>query len=135
MDVVCPNCGCDLRSSRKPFDAEAELAKKRSVSREREGRLERLRSIAATVATFYETTFDQLYEHDRSHELVTPRQMAMYLAYAADESVRINDVARLLDRDHSTVIHGIRQIERRAINENWLRDDIDTLSARLGIAA
>lgn len=48
---------------------------------------------------------------DRSHRVLIPRQMAYWLAWKTGKSTV--HIGRKFDRDHATIMHGVKAIERR----------------------
>ena len=48
----------------------------------------------------------------RDHEIVQARQLICLLSVDAAEA-RVSTIARLFNRDHSTIIHAIRQARRK----------------------
>ena len=68
--------------------------------------------IIAAVCRDLEVSEERVRGQTRDHETVQARQLLCYVLYRAGFS--ISHVARLLTRDHSTVLHAVRQVERRA---------------------
>jgi len=60
----------------------------------------------------------------RTKEVVLPRQIAMYLLRADTDASLIEIGADLGGRDHTTVLHGIRQIERQLTTDAGLRSRV-----------
>lgn len=60
----------------------------------------------------------------RTKEIVLPRQIAMYLLRADTDASLIEIGADLGGRDHTTVLHGIRQIERQLTTDARLRSQV-----------
>lgn len=88
--------------------------------------------IKATVAHYYGITMDDLVSHRRAAHLSRARQIAMYLARHTT-TMTAKMFGRLLgDRDHTTVLHGIKKIEALLLTDKTLADDIDQLKRRLG---
>jgi chromosomal replication initiator protein len=52
---------------------------------------------------------DDLKGRARHKQIVVPRQIAMYLL-CEDAHLSTPDVGRLLNRDHTTVMHGMKQV-------------------------
>lgn len=69
----------------------------------------------------------------RTKEIVLPRQIAMYLLRTETEASLIEIGEELGGRDHTTVLHGVRQIERSLETDASLRARI--LSIREAIVA
>ena len=60
----------------------------------------------------------------RTKDIVLPRQVAMYLLRAETDASLLEIGGELGGRDHTTVLHGIRQIERSVGNDPGLRSQI-----------
>ena len=63
----------------------------------------------------------ELTGRSRTKEVVLPRQIAMYLLRADTDASLIEIGGELGGRDHTTVLHGIRQIERQLTTDAGLR--------------
>jgi chromosomal replication initiator protein len=71
----------------------------------------------------------------RTKEVVLPRQIAMYLLRADTDASLIEIGADLGGRDHTTVLHGIRQIERQLTSDAGLRSRVFAIRESLaGVA-
>ena len=78
-----------------------------------------MRSIVYDVAKRHGITPEDIVGHDRSHRFTHPRQEAMWLM----REVRLSDgrqrwslpriAAHLGNRDHTTVLHGVRAHQKR----------------------
>jgi chromosomal replication initiator protein len=66
-------------------------------------------AILFAVARYYGVQADDLKSKSRHKQIVEPRQMAMYLL-REDGHLSTPEIGRLLNRDHTTVLHGIKQI-------------------------
>ena len=60
----------------------------------------------------------------RTKEIVLPRQVAMYLLRAETDASLLEIGGELGGRDHTTVLHGIKQIERSLASDASLRAQI-----------
>lgn len=67
-------------------------------------------TIINRVCTRYGVTFEELKAKSRKREYVFPRHLLMYLL-TKKAGMTLADAGRLLDRDHTTVIHAIKCIE------------------------
>lgn len=80
--------------------------------------------IQEATAAFYEIPLIEMSSQRRGREVAWPRQEAMYLAKKLTP-LSLPQIGRLFgDRDHTTVIHAIRAVEKR-IAKRWS----DTLNA------
>jgi chromosomal replication initiator protein len=66
-------------------------------------------AILLAVARYYGVNADDLKSKSRHKQIVEPRQMAMYLL-REDAHLSTPEIGRLLNRDHTTVLHGVKQI-------------------------
>ena len=73
----------------------------------------RFDQVLAGVATFYNTTTAHLVGPQRHRSIVHPRQVCMYLARRLTLLSQEEVGDRLGGRDHTTVMHGVRQVEAR----------------------
>lgn len=71
------------------------------------------RQIIAAVAFIHGLSVADLSGPSRHRSIAWPRQQAMWLC-RAKPGVSLTAIGRFLgDRDHTTVLHGVRQVERR----------------------
>jgi chromosomal replication initiator protein len=66
-------------------------------------------AILLAVARFYGINSDDLKGKSRHKQIVVPRQIAMFLL-REDAHLSTPDIGRLLNRDHTTVLHAVKQI-------------------------
>jgi chromosomal replication initiator protein len=66
-------------------------------------------AILLAVARFYGINSDDLKGKSRHKQIVVPRQIAMFLL-REDAHLSTPDIGRLLNRDHTTVLHALKQI-------------------------
>jgi chromosomal replication initiator protein len=66
-------------------------------------------AILLAIARYYGVNADDLKARSRHKQIVEPRQIAMYLL-REDAHLSTPEVGRLLKRDHTTVLHGIKQV-------------------------
>lgn len=86
--------------------------------------------IQAMVAAYYQIPVREMYSARRSREVARPRQVAMYLAYEVTPK-SLPEIGRRFERDHTTVIHAIRQIQKLMISDKEMEADIIALRGRL----
>jgi chromosomal replication initiator protein len=65
--------------------------------------------ILLAVARYYGINADDLKGRSRHKQIVGPRQIAMYLL-REDAHLSTPDIGRLLERDHTTVLHALKQV-------------------------
>jgi len=66
-------------------------------------------AILLAVARFFGVRVDDLKGRSRNKQVVVPRQIAMYML-CEDGHLSTPDAGRLLNRDHTTVLHGMKQV-------------------------
>jgi chromosomal replication initiator protein len=89
-----------------------------------------IREVQRVVARHYGMSPAELISDDRCKMFAHPRQVAMYLARElSGHSLTV--IGHWFHRDHSTIIHGIRSVEKRAARQVGLRRDIQKLRKRL----
>lgn len=90
----------------------------------------RIASVQVAVARYYGSKLDEMLSDVRQREVAWPRQVAMYLARElTGQSYPL--IGKWFHRDHSTVLHGVRQVARRAEKSQTLRKELDTLMKML----
>lgn len=92
-----------------------------------------LNTIASIVADFYGLSLLEILARRRAKEIVVPRQIAMYLASKLTRKT-LSTIARYLDMDHSTVIHGARKIKTDMETNPRLADEIEVLKLHIAQA-
>ncbi len=73
----------------------------------------------------------ELSGRSRTKQIVLPRQVAMYLLRAETDASLLEIGSELGGRDHTTVLHGIRQIERSVGSDAGLRSQIVSIRESL----
>jgi chromosomal replication initiator protein len=66
-------------------------------------------ALLTAVARYFDVGVDELKGRSRNKQVVVPRQIAMYLL-REDARMSTPEVGRLLNRDHTTVLHALKQI-------------------------
>lgn len=87
--------------------------------------------IQATVAEAYGISLQHMTSPARHQSVAWPRQVAMYLAREKTHH-SLPGIGRLFNRDHTTVLHAIRAVERKAQAHPILRADVEALREALG---
>ena len=59
----------------------------------------------------FETTREQILSNKRDRKLVEARQIAMYIMRKYNLYSSLSDIGKFFNRDHSTVIHGLNNVE------------------------
>lgn len=87
-------------------------------------------SIERLVSDEFGITRDQLRGHGQSRRFSVPRQVAMWLARDLNRS-SLPEIGYWFDRDHTTVLHALKQINRKRVQLEF-SDRVDRL--RLALA-
>lgn len=91
----------------------------------------RIRTIVEFIAGKYGLTTDDILSNRRTVNVVRPRQIVCYLAKSLTRST-LPAIGRTLgDRDHTTILHGIRSIKKRIKTDPALAAEIECFSAAL----
>ncbi|MDG2051735.1 MAG: DnaA/Hda family protein [Myxococcota bacterium] len=90
----------------------------------------RVTEIVDLVSSFFKTSPDRLRGRSRAHQVLIPRQIAMYLAHRYTDASTA-EIARTLGRDHPAVRNAISKIERGILEKPKLRYQIEALVERL----
>ena len=86
------------------------------------------------VAEAWGVAGDALESRRRSRNIVVPRQVAMFLMRELLD-ISLAAIGRAFgDRDHSTVIHSVRKVERLLGEDDAIRDRVETLRKQLSAA-
>jgi hypothetical protein len=116
----------------------AELsAKLEAIEREDQSPLaspSRIKPVMSAVAKYYEVPVYELVSFRRARALIRPRQVAMYLARALTKH-SLPAIGRVFERDHATILHGCRQIEKQRQCDPRLDTQIRQLIEQLTPAA
>ena len=87
--------------------------------------------IQATVAAYYRIKVQYMWSAQRSRDVARPRQLAMYLCRDLTPLSLPSIGKRFGDRDHTTVLHAIRTIDRLSAADLELAEDVAILRERL----
>lgn len=90
-----------------------------------------VRGIQIEVARFYGVHVDHMISPDRRRSVAYPRQTAMYLARKLTKASLPDIGNRFGGRDHTTVIHAIKAVERRAEKDPLYGLELEVLRERL----
>lgn len=84
-----------------------------------------------TVASFYDITVESIKGTSRKKELVTPRQVSMFLMREELDASFPNIGSELGNRDHTTAMHSYQKIKKEIAENNRIKKDIDMIRERL----
>ena len=105
----------------------AEEALKDYISPDSNKKVITVQFIVDTVADKFKISPKDIVSTNRSRNIANPRQIAMYLCKKFT-NLSVTDIGRQMNKDHSTVLHGINKIESELKSEPLLQNDIDQLS-------
>lgn len=88
--------------------------------------------IIDAVRKKFNLSLEQMTSPDRPQELVTPRQLAMYIAVNFT-SMSVKAIAKKFEKSHATVLHGNTRIKNRIDVEPKLRDSLNEILESLGL--
>ena len=100
---------------------------------EKENNLKKIsiEEIQNKVCRFYGVTMAQLLSPERTQSIVTPRQLAMYISKKYTNR-SLPEVAKMFDKTHATIIHGVKSITKRLDVEPELRQSLANIIEELG---
>ena len=90
-----------------------------------------IEEIQATVAKKYSVTIAQILSAERTQSIVTPRQLAMYIARKFTTK-SLPEIAKLFEKTHATIIHGVKNIEKRLDVEADLKATLAEILSEFG---
>jgi chromosomal replication initiator protein len=88
--------------------------------------------IQATVAAYYHLDRMAMTSQRRDKSVSHPRQLAMYLCRELTPRSLPDIGRRFGNRDHTTVMHAIKAVEKRLAGDWELRADLLAIRERLG---
>lgn len=93
-------------------------------------RIVHITDIQRMTADFYGLTIADLKSTRRERRIARPRQLAIYMAKKMT-TLSVPDIAMHFGRDHTTVMHAVKQIENLLERDHKLGQDMQTLMYRL----
>ncbi|PZX15051.1 chromosomal replication initiator protein [Palleronia aestuarii] len=87
--------------------------------------------IQRSTADHYNIRLSELLGPRRSRVFARPRQVAMYLAKEMTDRSLPEIARRFGNRDHTTIMHGIKRIEELRLSDPQIAEDIDMLRRSL----
>lgn len=118
-------CQCSRRSADLVFAIEVLRPIMRSVPPPT------LEQVQRVVADGFHVCADEIVRRGRALRLRIPRQVAMYLARKGTSATYAEIAAGFGGRDHSTVMHAVRSVERRRQQEPEFATLVDQLAEKL----
>jgi chromosomal replication initiator protein len=83
------------------------------------------------VATRYNVSRSDILSERRTAAVVRPRQIAMYLSKVLTLRSLPEIGRRFGGRDHTTVLHAVRKIEKQITDDHTLSDEVELLKRML----
>lgn len=90
-----------------------------------------IEEIQTAVAKKYNVSIAQILSAERTQSIVTPRQLSMYIARKFTTK-SLPEIAKLFDKTHATIIHGVRNIEKRLDVEADLKVTLSEILSEFG---
>ena len=90
-----------------------------------------IEEIQTAVSKKYNVSMAQILSSERTQSIVTPRQLAMYIARKFTTK-SLPEIAKLFDKTHATIIHGVRNIEKRLDVEDDLKITLEEILSEFG---
>jgi chromosomal replication initiator protein len=85
--------------------------------------------IQSVTSNFFSITLDDMLSPRRSRPLARPRQIAMYLAKKLTPRSLPEIGRKFANRDHTTVIHAVKTVEKLLENNDELRKNVEELKS------
>ena len=104
---------------------------KNFIEKEQSLRKLSIEEIQTTVAKKFSVNIAQILSSERTQSIVTPRQLAMYIARKFTTK-SLPEIAKLFDKTHATIIHGVKNIEKRLDVEADLKATLAEILSELG---
>jgi len=101
------------------------------IEKEKNLRKLTIEEIQQTVAKKYSVEVSQILSEERTQSLVTPRQLAMYIARKFSMK-GLKEIASQFKKTHSTVIHGVKNIEKMLDVDEELKSNLEEILAEFG---
>ena len=83
------------------------------------------------IANCRGVTIDWVLSAERICAIVTPRQLAMYIARKFTTK-SLPEIAKLFEKTHATIIHGVKNIEKRLDVESDLKATLAEILSEFG---
>lgn len=90
-----------------------------------------IEEIQKLICDKFSITMEQMISMERTQSLVTPRQMAMYIARKFTTK-SLSEMVDKFKKSHATIIHGVKNIEKRMDVEPELKNQMNEILSQLG---
>jgi len=89
--------------------------------------------IQRTVTEHYDLRMSDMTSRDRHEAIAFPRQVAMYLCREMTD-LSLPEIGRAFQKNHATVLHAVRAVEKKMKTDSTLRQSIISLQQRVARA-
>ncbi|MCL4389980.1 MAG: chromosomal replication initiator protein DnaA [Patescibacteria group bacterium] len=91
------------------------------------------RRVLDEICSFYTVPIKSIKSHQRDRPIARPRQILMYFL-RKHTTMTLDEVADFLGgRDHTTILHGVKNIETLIARDASLKNDVDKISQKMGL--
>lgn len=104
---------------------------KEIIEKEQSLRKLTIEEIQEAVAKKFNITVEQILSTERTQSLVTPRQLAMFIARQLTPK-SLQEIAAAFEKKHATILHGVKTIRFRIDNEVDLRCNLEDVVTQFG---
>ena len=104
---------------------------KDSIEKEKSIRKLTIEEIQNSVSNKYGVSMTQILSSERTQSIVTPRQLAMYIARKYTMK-SLPEIAQKFEKTHATILHGVKSISKRLDVENDLKATLAEILAEFG---
>lgn len=91
-----------------------------------------IEEIQSAVAKKYSVSIAQILSSERTQSIVTPRQMAMFIARKYTTK-SLQEIAKMFEKSHATILHGVKQISTRLDVELDLKETLEEIISEFGL--
>ena len=88
--------------------------------------------IQSVIAKKFSVSIEQILSSERTQSIVTPRQLSMYIARKYTTK-SLQEIAKLFDKSHATILHGVKSISKRLDVEEELRNTLEEIVSEFGL--
>ena len=88
--------------------------------------------IQSVIAKKFSVSIEQILSSERTQSIVTPRQLSMYIARKYTTK-SLQEIAKLFDKSHATILHGVKSISKRLDVEEELRKTLEEIVSEFGL--
>ena len=101
------------------------------IEKEKSLRKLTIEEIQQAVAKKYSIEVRQILSPERTQSLVVPRQLAMYISRKFTTR-GLPEIADKFEKTHSTVIHGVKNVEKMLDVDEELKENLEEILAEFG---